>query len=259
VDGARHYSFRLSIVSVERTCDAGCLADAVKYVDEFRGDTVRWAREADPAISVKKTLRTWRWLPGWFERVLAMSNQFVWPAQVAIAGSAALVAFGIFVDSVRRNALNLLMLIIPLVAYMLFWFFTAPGVRYFGPAMWILAVSPALAFVANGARVGLASVCATLCGAAIPILFLVWEFKWSWARPEPHLPQFRVMETKSVVNFHGVELWVNPTGLQTYDAPLPSSNHDRLFLALLNPEKGIAGGFKFAKPKSLPADQAAIQ
>jgi hypothetical protein len=231
----------------------------VKYVDEFRGDTVRWAREADPAISVKKTLRTWRWLPGWFERVLAMPNQFVWPAQVAIAGSAALVAFGIFVDSVRRNALNLLMLIIPLVAYMLFWFFTAPGVRYFGPAMWILAVSPALAFVANGWRVGLASVCATLCGAAIPILFLVWEFKWSWARPEPNLPQFRVMETKSVVNFHGVELWVNPTGLQTYDAPLPSSNHDRPFLALLNPEKGIAGGFKFAKPKSLPADQAAIQ
>jgi hypothetical protein len=231
----------------------------VKYVDEFRGDTVRWAREADPAISVKKTLRTWRWLPGWFERVLAMPNQFVWPAQVGIAGSAALVAFGIFVGSVRRNVLNLLMLIIPLFAYMLFWFFTAPGVRYFGPAMWMLAVAPALAFVASGSRVGFASACATLCAAAIPILFLVWEFKWSWARPESHLPHFRVMETRSVINFHGVELWVNPTGLQTYDAPLPSSNRDRPFLALLNPERGIAGGFKFAKPKSPPADQAALQ
>jgi len=230
----------------------------VKYVNQFRGQTVFWAREADPAADVKKTLRTWRWLPGWFERVLAMPNQFVWPAQVGIAGSTALVAFGLFVNSVRRNVLNLCALIIPLIAYMLFWFFTAPGVRYFGPAMWMLAVCPALAFVAGGMRVGLVSAVATFCGTAIPILFLAWEFRWSWVRPESHLPQYRVMETKSVTNHHGVELWVNPTGLQTYDAPLPSSNGDRPFLALLNPEKGIAGGFKFAKPQNLPTDQASF-
>ncbi len=66
----------------------------VHYVKEFRWDTIRWAREADPSISVKKTMRTWRWLPGWFERVVAMPNQFIWPAQVGMAGSAALLAFG---------------------------------------------------------------------------------------------------------------------------------------------------------------------
>ncbi len=229
----------------------------VKYVTEFRGEIVRYAREVDPNVSVKKTLRTWRWLPGWFERLLAMPNQFVWPAQVGIAGSAALVAFGVFVTSVRRNAWNLLALVIPLLVYLLFWFFTAPGVRYFGPAMWIFAVCPALAFAGGGLRVGLASALATLIATAIPILLLAGEFSWSWSRPEPRLPEFRTMEIKAVTNQHGVELWVNPDGFQTYDAPLPSSWTTRPFLALLNPEMGLAGGFKFAKPLVSSADQVA--
>jgi hypothetical protein len=227
----------------------------VHYVQEFRWDTIRWAREADPSISVKKTIRTWSWLPGWFERVLAMPHQFIWPAQVGLCGSAALLAFGVFTSSARRNVRNLSLLIIPLIAYVLFWFFTAPHVRYFGPAMWLFAVCPALAFAAGGARVGLASTLATLLATAIPMLLLVKEFSWSWSQPEPRLPEFRKMELKTVINQHGVELWVNPAGLQTYDAPLPSSNHERPFLALLHPEKGISGGFKFAKPLITSTDQ----
>ena len=95
----------------------------------------------------------------------------------------------------------------------------------------------------------------TLLATVIPILLLVQEFSWSWIRPEPRLPEFRKMELKSVTNQHGVELWVNPTGLQTYDAPLPSSNRERPFLALLHSEKGVAGGFKFAKPLFTSKDQ----
>ncbi|HEY5954014.1 MAG TPA: hypothetical protein VIT18_06595 [Terrimicrobiaceae bacterium] len=227
----------------------------VKYVTEFRGEIVRYAREADPSVKVKTTLRTWRWLPGWFERLLAMPNQFVWPAQVGVAGSAALVAFGVFFGPVRRNARHLLALTIPLLAYVLFWFFTVPGVRYFGPAMWIFAISPALAFAAGGPRVGLTALTATLVAAAIPLSFLAGEFHWSWSRPEPRLPKLRTMEIRAVTNEHGVELWVNPDGFQTYDAPLPSSWMTRPFLALLNPEKGLAGGFKFAKPATTSSDQ----
>ena len=126
-----------------------------------------------------------------------------------------------------------------------------------GPAMWIFAVCPALAFAGGGLRVGLASALATLIATAIPILLLAGEFSWSWSRPEPRLPEFRTMEIKAVTNQHGVELWVNPEGFQTYDAPLPSSWTTRPFLALLNPEKGLAGGFKFAKPLVSSADQAA--
>ena len=228
----------------------------VKYVTAFRGEVVRYAREADPSVNVKKTLRTWRWLPGWFERLVALPNQFVWPTQVGLAGSAVLAAFGFFVTTVRQNVRYLFLLILPLLAYIVFWFFTAPGVRYFGPAMWIFAVCPALAFAAGEARVALASWTATLVAAAIPLLFLAGEFHWSWSRPEPRLPELRTMEIKAVTNEHGVELWVNPDGFQTYDAPLPSSWTLRPFLALLDPTKGIGGGFKFAKPPVSTSDQA---
>ena len=50
-----------------------------------------------------------------------------------------------------------------------------------------------------------------------------------------------------MTNPHGVVVWMNPDGIQTYDSPLPSSWKPRPFLALLNPEKGIAGGFKYLK------------
>ncbi len=82
----------------------------------------------------------------------------------------------------------------------------------------------------------------------MPFSFLASEFHWSWSRAEPRLPEFRTMEIKVVTNQHGVELWVNPDGCQTYDAPLPSSWTARPFLALNNPEEGSAGGFKFVKP-----------
>ena len=78
-------------------------------------------------------------------------------------------AFGCFVSSIRQNVRYLLILILPLLAYIVFWFFTAPGVRYFGPAMWIFAVCPALAFAPGDARIALTSWAATLVAAAIPL------------------------------------------------------------------------------------------
>ena len=59
----------------------------VKDVTAFRGESGSLrARSRPERLDVKKTLRTWRWLPGWFERLLALPNQFVWPTQVGLAG-----------------------------------------------------------------------------------------------------------------------------------------------------------------------------
>ena len=96
-------------------------------------------------------------------------------------------------------------------------------------------------------RVGLASSLAILGAAAIPISLLLWEFRQAWTYAEERLPEFSVVETNPVTNPHGVVLWMNPDGIQTYDSPLPSSWKPRPFLALLNPDKGIAGGFKYLK------------
>ena len=219
-----------------------------KEIIGFQKEIVRWARDPDPGSDPKEILKTWRWLPRWSDRVLAMKTHFAWPAQIGVAGSAVLAAFALCGSSLRRNARTLIPLAIPLILYSLFWFITAPDTRYFGSAMWIFAICPALTFVASGARVGLSSTLACLGAVAIPIFFLAWEFRWAWTYAEERLPKFTVMETRPVTNDHGVVIWLNPSGIQTYDSPLPSSWKPRPFLALLDPQKGIAGGFKYLRP-----------
>ncbi|HEY5770625.1 MAG TPA: hypothetical protein VIS71_12340 [Terrimicrobium sp.] len=219
----------------------------VKGILEFQGEILRWARDPDPGSDPKKVIKTWRWLPGWCERIAAMRTHFAWPAQIGIAGSAVLVSFSFCVSAFRRKSHDLLLLVIPLAVYSTFWFISAPDPRYFGSTMWIFAICPALAFAAEGLRVGLASSLAILGAAAIPISLLLWEFRQAWTYAEERLPEFSVVETNPVTNPHGVVLWMNPDGIQTYDSPLPSSWKPRPFLALLNPDKGIAGGFKYLK------------
>ena len=223
-----------------------------KGIIEFQGEIVRWARDPDPGSDSKKILKTWRWFPGWCERVLAMKTHFAWPAQIGVAGSASLVAFAICTATLRRNTRSLLLLAIPLGVYSIFWFISAPDPRYFGSTMWMFAVCPALTFSASGLRMGLASTLASLGAAAIPIFFLASEFRWAWTYAEERLPAFNVVETRPLTNSHGVVLWMNPSGIQTYDSPLPSSWKPRPFLALLNPDKGIAGGFKYLKVENPP-------
>ena len=169
----------------------------VKGIVEFRKEILRWARDPDPGSDPKKVIKTWQWLPGWCERVVAMKTHFAWPAQIGVAGSAVLVAFSFCMPAFRRNTRNLLFLIIPLVGYSIFWFITAPDPRYFGSTMWIFAICPALAFAAEGLRVGLASALATLGAAAIPITLLSWEYRWAWTYAEERLPKFRVLETQA--------------------------------------------------------------
>jgi hypothetical protein len=219
-----------------------------KGIIEFQQEIMRWARDPDAGSDRREILKTWRWLPRWYERLLGMRTHFAWPGQAGLAGSAALAAFALCVPSLRRNARSLILLLIPLILYSAFWFITAPDPRYFGSAMWIFAICPALTFVASGLRIGVSSIFACLGATAIPVFFLAWEFRSAWTYAEERLPKFTVTETRPVTNSHGVVIWLNPYGIQTYDSPLPSSWKPRPYVALLDPEKGIAGGFKYLRP-----------
>ena len=221
-----------------------------KEIIEFQQEIVRSARDPDAGLDTKKALKTWQWFAGWCERVSAMRTHFAWPAQIGAAGAAALLAASLCVPVLRRNTRNLLLLAFPLVAYTVLWFISAPDPRYFGSTMWIFAICPALTFATGDLRIGRSTVLACLGGAAIPIFFLAWEYRWAWTYAEERLPSYLTVETRPVTNPHGVAVWMNPNGFLTYDAPLPSSWKDRPFLALLNPPKGIAGGFKFLKLNS---------
>ena len=220
----------------------------VMRVDGFRTLIRGWARDRE---NVARSLTGWHWAPNWYKRVAPeLTNRFTWPAQSGFAGSVVLATFAVFAGPLRRNVRDLLLLAAPLLIYTVFWFITAPEPRYFASTVWMFAMCPALTFIAGGPRVGLVSSLANLCIHVLPICFAAWEFRWSWARSEPRLPEVRVVETIPVASIHGVVVWVPTEGDQTFDSPIPSSQGPVPGLALLNPQKGIAGGFKYVSAEN---------
>jgi hypothetical protein len=222
----------------------------VKQVNSFRGVMIAWARDPDPSRNIKRTLRTWRWLPGWIHRAHSSINQMVWPAQVGLAGCVVLGAAAGMERSLGRNFKILLILAVPLLFHSTLWFLTIPEPRYFGLAAWLFAISPALAFLNQGTRVGFAASVANLCLNALPMFYLLWDFRSSWTKPEARLPQLKLVDMMAVSNSHGVQIWIPVNGNQSFDSPLPSGQGPAPELALLDPQKGIAGGFRFLKPAS---------
>jgi hypothetical protein len=215
----------------------------VERVDGFRTLIRGWARDRE---NVARSLKSWQWLPNWYQRVASeLTNRFTWPAQNGLAGLIALSGFALFVNPLRKNFRDLLLLAAPLLIYAIFWFITAPEPRYFGTTVWMLAMCPALTFIAGGSRFGLIASLANLSVSILPISFSAWEFRWSWAQPEPRLPEVHVVETLPVASHHGVLVWVPREGDRTFDSPIPSSQGPVPGLAFLDPSRGIAGGFKY--------------
>ena len=222
----------------------------VKQVNSFRGTIIAWARDPDSSGNIKRTLRTWRWVPGWIRRNHSAINQWIWPAQVGLAGCVVLAAAAAMESSLRGAFKNLLILAAPLLLHSTFWFLTVPEPKYFALAAWLFAICPALTFINRGLRIGFAASAANLCLNALPLFFLLWDSRWSWARPEPRLPQLEIVDTVAVANSHGVQIWIPASGDRTFDSPLPSGQALNPEVAFLDPQKGIAGGFRFLKASS---------
>ena len=223
----------------------------VKQVDTFRGTMIAWARDPDPNANIKKTLRTWRWLPSWFQRVHSSIDQFVWPAQVGLVGSVVL-ASGAALGRLRANAKGCLLLIAPLLGHSIFWFLTFPEPRYFILAAWLFALCPALTFINRGRQIGFASTVANLCVNALPVLILIWEFRRSWTKPGTLPSDLQVVETVALTNSNGVQVWIPLEGDRTFDSPIPSGTGPAPEVAFLDPQKGPAGGFRFQRASSAP-------
>ncbi len=212
-------------------------------VDGFRTLIRGWARDRE---DVDRSLQGWDWVSNWYRRVAPeLTNRITWPAQSGFAGLVVLAGFAIFAKPLRKNFRNFLLLAAPLLIYAIFWFITAPEPRYFGTTVWLFAMCPALTFIAGGSRLGLFFSLANLSMSILPIFFSAWEFRWAWTRAEPRLPEVRMVETTPVTSRHGVLVWVPAEGDRTFDSPIPSSQSPVPELALLNPARGIAGGFKY--------------
>jgi hypothetical protein len=218
-----------------------------KEVQQFYRLTVWCARDPDFEGSMNRALKTWKWLPHWWKRVLAATTHFAWPLQIGIAGSAAVaLTAAVTGGTFRKKAFYLALLAAPVFLNVAVWFFTAPDPRYLGSSVWLFAICPALVFITES-RLGPLVSAANLCISTVPLFFLAWDFRWNWSYPEPRLPTFRTVELDWAQNNHGVTVWFPTKGDQTFDGPILSSKSPRPDLAYIDPKRGIGSGFKYLK------------
>ena len=223
----------------------------------FQDYILLWARF--PHGDAATALDSIGWIPHWLARVIPNQFQFAWPIQVGLASALALSLFQPnrpeILNSLRRN----MILISPLFGFALLWFATAPDTRYFGPLAWLFAISPALLWVSRRFSQALVACGSVLCLCAVPIACFSWENRWLWITRERILPQIPVVELEVSTNRHGLAIWYAKEGNKSFDAPLPSSWGFTPDLCLLDPKRGLSGGFKHVESPVATADMTADQ
>ena len=210
--------------------------------DQCREDTVYWARI--PYGDRKVALEGFSWLRPWFKRVIAMDIQFDWPIGIGLVGAAGLSLLSWMEIRLRRSFYFLVLLCAPLAAATVFWFLTAPEPRYFGSAPWLFAIAPGLALIAAQDSLVFLSAIANLYLCAVPMAGLFWETKWIWAAPDSRFPEIPQAGLVELQNSFGLRYYAPSEGNQSFDSELPASNRSIPYVGLLDPDAGIAGGFR---------------
>ena len=210
--------------------------------DQCRADTVYWARS--PWGDRNVALGSFYWVGLWIKRVGSLDIQFDWPIGIGLAGSGTLLLLAWMEERLRRGAYYLLLLCSPLLLETIFWIFTAPEPRYFGPTAWLFAATPILGFVAVERSFAFLSVLANLYLCAVPMAGLILDTRWGWATPEPKFPEIPRSNMAEHTNALGLSYYAPVEGNQSFDSALPCSNKSIHDIGLLNPAAGIAGGFR---------------
>lgn len=183
---------------------------------------VAWSRQ--PRTPREEVLGTWKWLGPWWHRMREMKVRLIYPAQAA--GVCLLLAGALHAWFRRKPSWEWLLLVLPVVGFV-FWFFTAPGWRFFYGLSFVLMVSSACLLLALLRR----NLSRRVYLAAVLVVFLAGQFRiveqmidrprglakvswtgWQSAKTVPLI-------TKTTDS--GLEVRVPVEGNQCWDAPLP--------------------------------------
>ena len=203
-----------------------------------------WARQ--PGIHWKHVLGNWNWFEPWLLRV-SQSFQVVFPMAVSATLWLATAMLGGFNKKCRRPFLEWAVLLPPLAA-LAFWFFSAPAPRFAMAFFQIQSLGAILLFLSalqsvRGKRFFL-SMAIMICFAGnLHIGRYVKKYRWvsqpisvSGFHPVRKVP----LRTKTTLS--GLTVYLPKTGDQCWDARLPSTPYFNRNLALRDPEK-ISSGF----------------
>jgi len=187
-----------------------------------------WARA--PFVQFDQVLGNWKWIDPWFERISVMHTQVVYPLVIWFFTSLIAVSFLCFRRTQRKYLVGLrnMILLLPLICGLLFWFFTAPDPRFAEGLFLLLLVAGCLFLGDTVVMVYGRNHFSALIFLLIFVFgtghFLFWisQHKWSirvissdgW-HPNP-TAEFVQKRTKS-----GLMVFVPAEGDRIWDGPLP--------------------------------------
>ena len=117
--------------------------------DQARYDSdviICWARE--PWFRPGLVMGNWHWLHNWSRRASMNIEEIVYPVSIFLAAS--LVSSIIYFRKERKPGVSRLadwIFVVPVVTGLIFWFLTAPNLRFSNALIWLLAVASALGLI----------------------------------------------------------------------------------------------------------------
>lgn len=216
---------------------------------EDTNDVRAWSRYPVVGSRWQEVLGNWEWFPSWrgdFWRTRGIKAAIVLGAS---AWGMVLLPAGVrrrLPSAVRR----LLWWSLPSIAALLFWFFTAPSVRYAPPYLWLLAMGGVVAlyesFPLGKSRMArfLAYRAAPLLAAGAILLLTLFSFGGQWQSERGRIP---TTEVRPFSTLSGLILYVPTADELCWNAPLPCTPYPNANLRLR--EAGnLGGGFTVEPP-----------
>jgi hypothetical protein len=198
-----------------------------------------WARE--PGVDWRLVLGNWHWLGSWMNREARDVVGFVFPVVASLVTVLSALALRLYASRKSGSPVGRsdLIILIPVAAGILFWFFTAPDPRFGRVFFWMLSMSGGLLLLASveplsrgrAFRVALLGVFLAINAPFFAYVALKGESRISrislsgW-RPIPS-PALRPKRTSS-----GLILYEPASGQRCWDAPLPCTPSFNADLAL---------------------------
>lgn len=183
-----------------------------------------WSRL--PRVAPEKVLSSWEWLNPWFHtEILGNKSLFVYP--LATACLFLIFCVFVYIHSSRLKATNkyLFLIPVPLLMGLIFWFFTAPSVRF---AQALILMLP-IAFVVM--LISMLKLSENLTKSLPIVLFLLVNLNIAWAiweNPKPlteiSIQSFRPIKTVRLIKnttLSGLEVFSPKKDDQCWDSELP--------------------------------------
>lgn len=132
--------------------------------------------------------------------------------------------------------------LLPAFCALVFWFFTAPNIRFAGASFWLLGAGMFAISLSHTKR---DTILASSCGLLITLFFVIYSFlysPWITAAPDQGFIAAPIPATQTYTTQSGLILYIPIENDQCWNAPLPCTPYPNPALRLLK-ENQPGGGF----------------